>query len=231
MRRRITRRAMGVLLIGWLTLNAWALDVPPFTGLLIDRAAMLSAGDRERVTARLDAFTGAGSGQMAILIVPSLEGEAIEAFGIRVGDAWKVGGQEKDDGLILIVSRDDHAMRVEVGYGLEGVINDARAGDVLRAMGPAFREGRYADGLILAVDQLEGYVRPRTAATDDSAAPAGAGRSSLPFPVALLILVAFVLLVNLLNRRFGGSRGGRRGGGFSGGGGGRFGGGGASGKW
>jgi uncharacterized protein len=176
---------------------------------------------------------------MAVLIVPTLKGDPIEEFGIRVGDAWKVGKAGRDDGLILIVALQDRDMRLEVGYGLEGVVNDARAGDVIREMGPAFREGRYADGIIGAVATLEAFLKPGAAPPSADVRPAAEKQPAWVKAVVFLFFFGFIVLFGWLSRfskggrsgsgGSGGSRGG--GGGFSGGGGGRFGGGGASGKW
>ncbi len=239
------RRALFILAAWLAALAVWALDVPPFTGLVVDKAGLLSSADQARLTGRLEAFQAAVTGQMAVLIVPSLKGDSIEDFGIRVADAWKAGRKGIDTGLILIVARDDRAMRIEVGYGFEGVINDARAGDVIRAMGPAFREGRYAQGLLGAVDQLEGYIRSGAAASGDGSTPLSRFSEKHLGQIFMGIFVAIFLWNIFFNRGkpssggrsgwgFGGGFGGGGfggGGGFSGGGGGRFGGGGASGKW
>lgn len=245
MKRLLTRwRLVPVLLV--LAATAWGLDVPPFTGLLVDNAGLLAPEERARITGRLEAFQAATTGQMAVLIVPSLKGDSIDAFGIRVGDAWKVGKAGRDDGLILIVAVEDREMRIEVGYGLEGVVNDARAGDVIRALGPAFRDKRYAAGILEAIGQLEAFVKPGAMPAPPTGQPAAEGNEMPLFGKIMFFVffVGFIVIFAVLSRfskgrpgsgSGGGFGGGGRssggGGGFSGGGGGRFGGGGASGKW
>ena len=245
--RRFLSVPFSVLLVLLAAGAAWALDVPRFTGLVVDQANLLSPGDHARVTSRLEAFAAATTGQMAVLIVPSLKGDPLEDFGIRVAEAWKVGRKGSDTGLILIVAKDDRAMRIEVGYGWEGFINDARAGDVVRGMGPAFREGRFADGILGAIDRLEGYVRPGASLAPVESQPGGSTQRNSPLGMIFILLIfGFIIWVIVLSAKnggrpgsgggfrgggFGGGIGGGGGGGFSGGGGGSFGGGGASGKW
>lgn len=240
------KRAILFLAVWLMALPGWGLEVPAFTGLVVDKADLLSSSDQARLTARLESFQAATTGQMAVLIVPSLKGDSIEDFGIRVADKWKVGRKGVDNGLILIVARDDRAMRIEVGYGFEGRINDARAGDVIRAMGPAFREGHYAQGILGAVDRLEGYIHSVVPAAGKEPARDSVFLDKHLGQIFFGIFVAIFLWNVFFNRGRpssggrsgrsgwgGGGWGGGGGGGgsFGGGGGGGFGGGGASGKW
>jgi len=227
------------------------IPVPPFTGYVVDQAGMFTAEEREALSAKLKRFEESGLGQMAVLTVPSLEGEPIERFGMRVAETWKPGSKKKDDGLILIIARDDRALRFEVGYGLEGVINDAKAGDIIRQiLVPALREGKPASGIRHAIDTIARLIQPegKWEADPDTPPLSPDGEETeissqariIAFSIFLILFILFSFLSKGRIFFFGGPyRGGGTfrggfgggGGGFSGGGGGRFSGGGASGRW
>ena len=232
---------------------AFALDVPALTGHVNDTAGMLSDGERAGLEQQLSEYERKTGRQFALLTIDSLQGDALESFSIRVVEAWKLGQKGKDSGLLLLVVKADHKLRVEVGYGLEGTVTDAFSSRVIRnVLVPAMRAGQVAAGLGQAFDLLM-----RQAAGEDPPAPEGAAdqepaeRSSNPFGWLVLLLFLSPVLIPILlsSRRGGGGRwgggggfggggfggggwggGGGGGGGFSGGGGG-FGGGGSSGSW
>jgi uncharacterized protein len=228
--------------------------IPPLTGPVVDVAGVLDARSRERLAqlARSARARESGEGvQLQYLVVPSLEGEPIEEFSIRVAEAWRIGTKGKDNGLLVTVAIQDRAFRIEVGGGLEGEVPDVlarRIGDqILR---PAFRAGRFGDGLYDAGAQL---LVLTGAATDEVAAQARGGPRPAPgFPFgAIFALFVILWIVSNVFRGFGPRRrrhlwwgggpwiGGGGGGGFGGfgggggwsGGGGGFSGGGASGRW
>ena len=146
---------LAVLLFAF---SATGLDVPPLTGRVADQTGILNSAGIAKVDGAIRGLEKATGGQMAVLIVPTLKGQPIEEFGIAVMDKWKIGNKDKDDGIILVIAAKDRKMRFEVGYGWEGQINDARAGDMIRALGPYFRENRYADGVVNAVGQVQQFV-------------------------------------------------------------------------
>jgi uncharacterized protein len=237
---------------------ASALDVPAFRARVNDYAKILPADRAAALERRLEAYEQQSGHQFALLTVPSLEGEPIESFGIRVYDTWKLGDEKNDDGLVLIVVPNDRKMRVEVGYGLEGVVPDAIGARVIReVLAPAFQREDYAGGIDAAFDALmraaSGQAPPEGAAPA-VARPRNEGRRSLALFAQVLLPVLLMLLINFggggRGRRrgggmwiapmlagmggrggFGGGGFGGGGGGFGGGGGGRSGGGGASGGW
>jgi uncharacterized protein len=125
-----------------------------------DLADVLPADREARLEERLAAFERETSHQIVLLTVPSLEGDPIEDFSIRVGERWRIGHAGLDNGIIVIVAPKDRQARVEVGYGLEGVVPDAIASRVLRdRMLPEFREGRMADGIEAGLDALIAAAR------------------------------------------------------------------------
>lgn len=97
-----------------------ALDVPPLQGRVNDTAAMLSSETVTRLDGMLAAFEKSDSTQIVILTIPSLEGEVLEEFSLKVAETWKIGQKDLDNGALLVVSRDDRKIRIEAGYGLEG---------------------------------------------------------------------------------------------------------------
>ncbi len=230
--------------------------VPRLTGPVVDEAGLLSAGDARRLEdlARSARARENGEGvQLQYLIVRSLEGEPIEDNSIRVAEAWKIGSKGRDNGLLVTVAVQDRAFRIEVGGGLEGEIPDAlarRIGD--QVLVPAFRQGRYADGLYDAGAELLTLAGVAPESVQAHARARHRGVTGLPSGAGALIalFVIFWIISNVLRgfgprrRRSmwwgggpwigggwgGGGFGGGGGGGWSGGGGG-FSGGGASGRW
>ncbi|HXH82024.1 MAG TPA: TPM domain-containing protein [Candidatus Tectomicrobia bacterium] len=232
---------------------------PAPTARVNDYARLLGDAERQRLEATLAERERATGAQMVIAIFPSLEGEDLEDFSIRLAEQWRIGQKGLDNGVILLVFVQDRRMRMEVGYGLEPVLTDLEAGQIIReAVAPRFRQGRWAEGLHAAIDAVFARVTGERVIT-----PRPGGRPD-PATLALLGVVGVIVLVAALEamsarRRArrqvystrgrgwqspsvvvppwigGGWGGGGRSGGWSGGsfsgGGGRFGGGGASGSW
>ncbi|MDD3310555.1 YgcG family protein [Pseudodesulfovibrio sp.] len=178
---------------------ARALEAPSFSGYVTDRAHMISAEAKAAMEDRLAELDRTDSTQVAVLTIPSLEGDSLEDFSIRVAEAWKVGHKGSDNGVLLIVSKGDHKIRIEVGYGLEGVLTDILAGQIIKnIIGPHFRAGDYDAGFIDGVAAIAGAVRG-----EYSAPPAAERRRSrsgiLPFIVVPMILI--IGLTELFGRR------------------------------
>jgi uncharacterized protein len=154
---RAARLGALVLLVavGCSATAALAVEVPPLEGRVNDRAALLTPDARTEIERKLAEYEVSSGHQFAVLTVPSLEGEAIEAFSLRVVESWKLGRKGKDDGLLMMVVKEPHGIRIEVGYGLEGSIPDALAGRIVRnVMAPAFRAGDFAAGIERGLDLL-----------------------------------------------------------------------------
>jgi uncharacterized protein len=138
--------------------GAFAADevaVPPLKARVTDLTGTLSAPQIQTLDARLRDFEHAKGSQVAVLIVPTTQPETIEQYSIRVADAWKVGRAKIDDGVILLVAKDDRKLRIEVGYGLEGAIPDAIAKRVVSdVIAPHFRTGDFYGGIVAGTDAL-----------------------------------------------------------------------------
>jgi uncharacterized protein len=241
-----------VLLIALLLPIAVQADppVPPLTGRVVDLAHLLDQGASERITAELASFERQKGIQLVVVTLPDLQGYTIEDWGLALGRGWQLGQKGKDNGAILLVAPKDRALRIEVGYGLEGDLPDATADDIIRrVIIPYFRSGQMAEGIEAGVQavitHLGGKVEGGSAVAPPESQSSGDG---LPFAGVFFIVILFIFIMNLRRRRGvwggyypyggfgggigrgGGSSGGFSGGGFSGGGG-SFGGGGASGRW
>ncbi len=166
--------AVAVLAVA-VALPLGAMDVPYLAGRVNDLADMVPADARERLETSLRELEERTTVQMAVLTVPSLEGDSLEDFSMRVAETWQLGQQDKDNGVLLLVARDDRAMRLEVGYGLEDTLTDALSGRILDTLvRPRFRAGDYAGGIGAAVDAVA------TAVEGGDPVPAGQGDSLFP---------------------------------------------------
>lgn len=197
------------LLLALVAGAAVALDVPPRPlGRVSDFAGLLSSVDRNDLEARLAAYEDSTSNQVAIAIFRSLEGEALEDFTIQLASAWKIGRKDKDNGVVIAVFVEDRAVRIEVGYGLEGSLPDAVCARIIREeIVPRFRTGDHAGGLRAAVEKIEaataGAYGPGDGAAGDSTSKLG------PFDLVggLGGYLAVLTISYLLALRFGRTKG------------------------
>ncbi len=193
--------AMRRLLLAFLLLLTAAtaaaeVAVPPLTARVVDQVGVLQPDQQAALASRLAAFEQAKGSQIAVLIVPTTQPESIEQFGIRVADQWKLGREGIDDGLLILLAMEDRSMRIEVGYGLEGVIPDAIAKRVIaEIMTPYFRQGDFYGGLNAAVEQLIALVdgEPLPAADGKTASSGGSFEDMLPLLLFGAIPVGGVL--------------------------------------
>ncbi len=147
---------LGLLLPAYL---ASAAEVPALTARVTDLTATLSAEQRAQLEQRLAAFEQQKGSQIAVLLVPTTEPDTIEQYGIRVTDAWKLGRDGIDDGALLLIATQDRALRIEVGYGLEGVLPDAVAKRIIEeTITPKLREGDWYGGIQAGIEQMIGVV-------------------------------------------------------------------------
>jgi uncharacterized protein len=127
---------------------SYGLDVPPLRARVNDLAGLLSQEQASRLEDQLAQFEQETNHQVAVLTIPTLDGEDIEDFSIRVAENWKMGHKGNDNGVILLIARDDRKLRIEVGYGLEGVLPDAIANRIIReVIVPRFRDQDFPGGI------------------------------------------------------------------------------------
>ena len=149
------RASLLALLLCWASAALALVAVPPLSGRVVDQTGTLSAGDIESLTQTLkDLETRKGS-QVAVLIVPTTDGEAIEQFSLRVAEAWKIGRKKVDDGALLVIAKNDRRLRIEVGYGLEGALTDATTKRIIdEEITPKFKAGDFGGGVAAGVDRI-----------------------------------------------------------------------------
>jgi len=248
----LRRPAFLALLLGLVlaaSAAAASLTFPTLTGRVVDQAGILSQATQEKLTGMLAGHERQTGNQVVVVTLKSLEGTSIADYGYQLGRHWGIGQKGKDNGALLIVAPNEHRVRIEVGYGLEGRLTDAQSELIIaNRILPEFKKGNYDAGVLAGTDTLL-----RVLGGDASALPQAApqlhqnvGGGIGTFVVILLIWVLFGRYLWPLfffggfgGGGFGGGRGGGfggfSGGGFSGGGfsggGGSFGGGGASGGW
>jgi len=139
---------------------AAALEVPYLSGRVVDEAGIVPPDAAARIEETLRAFEEETGAQVAVLTVPSLEGEVLEDYSLKVAETWGLGREDRDDGVLLLVARDDRQLRIEVGYGLEGALTDAEAGRIVRnVIVPRFKAGDYGGGIEAGVDAVVGTIR------------------------------------------------------------------------
>jgi len=225
---------------------------PPPARYFNDYASLVDPATGQRLDEKLRQFDQATSTQVVVAVFPELPSPSLEDFTARTAEAWKVGRKELDNGAILFVFVKDRAVRIETGYGLEGALPDATAKRIIEeTIIPAFRQGRYAEGIEAGADAIMAATRGEYTAPARPAPRPRSGGGSILAVVAFLLFFNFILGRRMSRGRyttygrrgrrsgwggplFGGGGGwgggGFGGGGFSGGGG-SFGGGGASGRW
>jgi uncharacterized protein len=231
----------------FITISASAqLAVPEHGGVWVhDEANVLSAQAKAQLEAMLKAERDTTSNQIAVLIVPSLEGDDISRYAIDVFEKWKLGQAKKDNGVLFLISINDRKMRIEVGYGLEGILTDAMSGRINRnEVAPHFQTGDYDGGVTAGVIAIIQVIKGEY--KNDEPVQRKRKRGT---PISTILIVLIIIFIasrkrgggsggagywvagSMLGRGFGGSSGSWGGGGSDFGGGGGSGGGGSSDSW
>ena len=193
-------RLCGIFAFLWLlsSVSGFTLDVPLLKGRVNDYAGMMSPATERLLEATLQRFEEAESTQLVVLTIPTLAGDALEDFSIRVAEQWKIGRKERDNGAILVVAKAERKLRIEVGYGLEGRLTDVVSGRIIRnVIVPEFKAGRFEQGIVNGVNAMiqvvqgeyEGVQGGRDAPRSDT----GAGS-------AVFLLIVLFFLIGRLGR-------------------------------
>ncbi|GAB6094546.1 hypothetical protein JCM14469_07980 [Desulfatiferula olefinivorans] len=195
-RRTIVFLMMVMVLVEVMAVAALSeMSVPPLRGRVNDYGGMLSASTVRQLETDLSALEQSDSTQIVVLTVDSLDGEPIETFAIRVAEAWKIGQADTDNGAMLIVSKSDRKLRIEVGYGLEGRLTDLVSGQIIRnIVVPSFKQGDFDRGISDGVSAMIAAVRG-----EYQAPPSRTSSSDGSDPLVFGIL-AFIFLVSQLGR-------------------------------
>jgi len=202
-------------------MSVYAMDFPTLTGQVVDEAGIINTKTEEEILSMLREGQ-----QFVVVTLKDLRGYEIEEYGVELARHWKIGTKEHDDGVLLIVAPNERQVRIEVGYGLEGVLTDAKSSEIIRhILLPAFKVGNYNDGIVRAVDAINRIIAGEQVDVET-------GELSFFEVIFMIFFFLFVLFANLTPSHSDGSGGG--GGSHRSsfrGGGGSFGGGGASGRW
>nr|WP_052335799.1 YgcG family protein [Treponema phagedenis] len=256
-RKNTVKKRIAFFIFFVLCFIATALEVPPLKEPVTDLAGVLDTAEHTKISDFLTKLDTSSQVQIAVLIIPSLEGESLEDYSMQVAEKWKIGQKGKDSGVILLIANDEHKIRIEVGYGLEGFITDAKASSIIRnVIAPEFKKNNYGEGIYQAVQNLAGLALEDESLISDKL-NTEEDSDGTPWLLIIIIVAVFLLVGGLQGKRRSGSPSFGRGfssgigGGFSGdsgnfgggggfssgggssfsGGGGSFGGGGASGGW
>ena len=190
-------RLMLCLCLPLCTVSAWALEVPTLTGRVIDLAHVLPPDTVESLTARLKAHDETTSNQVAVLVLPSLEEEPLESFSHRVSTTWKLGQKGTDNGALLLVAMKERKIRIEVGYGLEGVLTDARSAQIIRQdIVPRFRAGDIPGGVTAGVAAILKSIEGTYQASEEKAPELN---SDVMGQVVVAVIVGLIVGVVLMN--------------------------------
>lgn len=137
------------------SVQAFAFDIPPLSGPVMDQAGVLSASDKAELESMIRSVYQEGKGpQINILTIPSLKGSSIEEFGNQVFTSWKLGDEKRDDGVLFLIAPKDRKMRIEVGQGLEGALPDVYAKSILSSLRGEFKREAYGDGIKKGLSQI-----------------------------------------------------------------------------
>lgn len=219
--------------------------VPKLAQYLTDQTGTLTASEKNSLEQKLVAFDDSTSTQIVVVMIGSIGGESIEDYSLQIAEANNIGRKGKDNGVLLLIAKNDRVMRIEVGYGLEGALPDAISDVIIRReITPWFKNGDYYSGIAAGVEAIMQATQNEYKADEKSDTDASYG-----IPFVILIIILFIVMSSSRSGKRGatrsggfpifgpprggfggGSFGGFGGGGFSGGGG-SFGGGGASGRW
>ncbi|MHB1230961.1 MAG: TPM domain-containing protein [Burkholderiales bacterium] len=189
---RLARASLLAFALCWSFMAGAQVPVPPLTGRVTDQTATLTTAQKAALERTLQLFEARKGSQIAVLIVPTTAPETIEQYALRVAEQWKLGRKKVDDGVILVVAKADRALRIEVGYGLEGALNDATSKRIIsEIITPRFKQGDFYGGITAGVDQIirviDGEPLP-----EPKGQPAG-GIADIQQYVPIIFLLALVV--------------------------------------
>lgn len=149
------RASLLALLLCWASVALAVVAVPPLVGRVVDQTGTLSSSDIASLNQTIRSFEARKGSQIAVLIVPTTDGEAIEQFSLRAAEAWKIGRKKIDDGAMLVIAKNDRHLRIEVGYGLEGALTDVTTKRIIdEEITPKFKTGDFAGGVTAGINKM-----------------------------------------------------------------------------
>jgi len=183
--------------------TAAEIAVPPLTARVTDLTATLTSDQRAALEQKLVALEARKGSQVAVLLVPTTQPETVEQYAIRVFDQWKLGRKGTDDGVLLLVAKNDRKLRIEVGYGLEGAIPDAIARRVVdEDIVPLFKQGNFYGGISAGTDRVSKLIEGESMPPPRRTAAPGSGWSTETLFIGFIILTMVSQLLHSLLGRF-----------------------------
>lgn len=189
---RLTRWPLLAIVLCWSLIASAQIPVPPLRARITDQTATLTEPQKAALEQTLQAFEKRKGSQLAVLVVATTAPETIEQYALRVAEQWKLGREKIDDGAILLVAKDDRALRIEVGYGLEGTLNDATSKRIIsEVVTPFFARGDFHGGIAAGVGRIinviDGEPLPEPASR-----PAVGGDGNLQY-IPVIFMLALVI--------------------------------------
>lgn len=195
---RLQQCGISIVVVAMLLLSlsatVWAQDakLPDFTGWVTDTTGTLDTATKTALSQELAALEKEKGAQIAVLMVPTTGNEAIESYATRAFSQWGIGRKNVDDGILLVIAKDDRTLRIEVGYGLEGAVPDVLAGRIIREqITPNFRAGQFSDGVLAGAHSLIALVQGEDLPTPVK----GADSDDEGTPWMMLLVLLFLALL------------------------------------
>lgn len=184
-----------LVLLGAISGYSQDVQTLPKADYVVDNTGTLTGSQQNTLKQKLESYEKSKGSQVVVLIIPTTDPETIEQYGIRVGEAWKVGRSKVDDGVILIVAKDDREVRIEVGYGLEGAIPDAYTKRIIEnIIVPAFRQGQFYQGIDDGVGAILALIDGEDLPGVTSSIERESGMEQI-LPVAIFIMFILVSIL------------------------------------
>ncbi|MCX6012795.1 MAG: TPM domain-containing protein, partial [Chloroflexi bacterium] len=200
MRRILSCIFLALLFIGLSCTKDTDIKFPSPEGYVNDFAYLLTDDEYIDIDAQLTVLEIDTSAEVVVVTIDSLEGVSIEDYAVKLFEAWDIGKKDKDNGILLLIAVQESETKIEVGYGLEEIITDGRAGRILdEAVLPHFKEGDYASGIIAGVDAIEEYIRAGTPQVEPGS-KSFIDRIHLSLPVLIVIGVIASIISSFLSR-------------------------------
>ncbi len=177
-------------------------SLPKATGFVNDNAQMLTSQTKQNLENKLSLFEASTTNEITVVTIKSLEGDTVENFAVKLFEEWKIGKAKQDNGILFLISRDDHKMRIEVGYGLEGALPDAKSSRILnQVVTPLFKEGSYDEGILRGVDEIINATKDENYNISGSSS-SKSSKGTFDFWVFVIIFAsqAVMFIVSILSR-------------------------------
>lgn len=198
----LKKTILSVFMLCMITASGFSLAVPALQARVNDYAGLMSAADKREAEIYLETLEENTGIQIAVLTIKSLEGESLEAYSMKVCERWKLGQKGEDNGALLLVSYNDHAVRIETGYGLEGLLTDTKSGLIIRnVIIPEFRNGNFSAGILKGVKNMGGVASDNAELVAKSVQEEEEGQGASFLPVIIMLIWLLFVISGVLSRK------------------------------